>query len=267
MALFRGQTFTGIVVSRKNYKERDMLVRILTSSFGFKTFFVRGVRKRGFKWGAGIIPFTKATYIGDISTTGLSFITNVSNAEQYQNIVEDITLNAYATYILELSRVAFGDDDQLAIKWYATIEQALFLIDQGLDPLIITSVIELQMLQLFGVQPELKHCVICQQNDRPMDFSEEYGGLLCKRHWQLDPNRLHLTPRTVLFMQRLAAVNLHKVSAIRVRPETKADLHHALDQIYYDMVGIYIPAKRFLSKLVRTHIRPLAPRTKNNTTD
>ena len=85
MALFRGQTFTGIVVSRKNYKERDMLVRILTSSFGFKTFFVRGVRKRGFKWGAGIIPFTKATYIGDISTTGLSFITNVSDAEQYHH--------------------------------------------------------------------------------------------------------------------------------------------------------------------------------------
>ena len=49
MVLQQGVEFLGIVVSRKDYKERDMLVKILTDKYGFKTFFVRGVRKRGFK--------------------------------------------------------------------------------------------------------------------------------------------------------------------------------------------------------------------------
>lgn len=63
MVLQQGVEFLGIVVSRKDYKERDMLVKILTDKYGFKTFFVRGVRKRGFKLGAAILPFTHGTFL------------------------------------------------------------------------------------------------------------------------------------------------------------------------------------------------------------
>lgn len=38
MVLQQGVEFLGIVVSRKDYKERDMLVKILTDKYGFKTF-------------------------------------------------------------------------------------------------------------------------------------------------------------------------------------------------------------------------------------
>ncbi|MDO4456414.1 MAG: recombination protein O N-terminal domain-containing protein, partial [Ligilactobacillus agilis] len=67
MALHQGEEFRGIVVSRKNYRERDMLVKILTDRFGFKTFFVRGVAKRGFSMGAAILPYAYGTYLGSIS--------------------------------------------------------------------------------------------------------------------------------------------------------------------------------------------------------
>ena len=48
MAIQQGVEFDGIVVSRRDYKERDMLVKILTDKYGFKTFFIRGARKRVF---------------------------------------------------------------------------------------------------------------------------------------------------------------------------------------------------------------------------
>lgn len=73
--IYKNVEFSAIVTKRKNYRERDMLVTMFTDKYGFKTFFVRGVRKRGFKLGAAILPFTHGTYIGSINSEGLSFIT------------------------------------------------------------------------------------------------------------------------------------------------------------------------------------------------
>ena len=95
MVLQQGVEFLGIVVSRKDYKERDMLVKILTDKYGFKTLFVRGVRKRGFKLGAAILPFTHGTYLGSISEDALSIITTTRDIRQNQQITQHIYLNAY----------------------------------------------------------------------------------------------------------------------------------------------------------------------------
>ena len=99
--IYKNVEFSAIVTKRKNYRERDMLVTMFTDKYGFKTFFVRGVRKRGFKLGAAILPFTHGTYIGSINSEGLSFITATKGIDQFQSINQDIILNAYATYILD----------------------------------------------------------------------------------------------------------------------------------------------------------------------
>ena len=41
------QTFEGLVMSRQNYRESDMLVKILTDQFGKKMFLVNRARKPG----------------------------------------------------------------------------------------------------------------------------------------------------------------------------------------------------------------------------
>ena len=132
MALHQGEEFRGIVVSRKNYRERDMLVKILTDRFGFKTFFVRGVAKRGFSMGAAILPYAYGTYLGSISDEGLSFITNPKEVEQFKQLSQDIELNAYAAYILGLAEQAFMG--QYNPSWYLNVYQALSLIDRALTP-------------------------------------------------------------------------------------------------------------------------------------
>ena len=121
MVLQQGVEFLGIVVSRKDYKERDMLVKILTDKYGFKTFFVRGVRKRGFKLGAAILPFTHGTYLGSISDEGLSFITTTRDISQYQQITQDIELNAYASYILSLVERALTTEDLVNLSWFLRV--------------------------------------------------------------------------------------------------------------------------------------------------
>lgn len=47
MVLHQGEEFSGIVVSKRDYKERDLLVKILTNRYGYKTFYIRGAKNAG----------------------------------------------------------------------------------------------------------------------------------------------------------------------------------------------------------------------------
>ena len=229
------ETFEGLVMSRQNYRESDMLVKILTDRFGKKMFLLNRARKPGFTLGAGILPFTHADYIGEVRESGLSYLSAIKNATQYRQISDDITLNAYAAYI-------FG-------FWFNQIKQALYLIDSGLDPQIIANVIEVQMLKEYGVEPNWRGCVIDGRADLPLDFSESYGGLLCQNHWDKDPHRLHASPRVIFYLRRFSTLDLGKVERINVKPDTKAELRRILDVIYTDMVGVTPKAKRFLDQM------------------
>ena len=95
MVLHQGQEFLGIVSSRRDYKERDMLVKIFTDRFGFKTFYVRGVKKRGFRLGAIILPFSHGRYLGSINDQGLSYLNLGKEIDQYQQIFQDIFLYSF----------------------------------------------------------------------------------------------------------------------------------------------------------------------------
>lgn len=242
------ETFEGLVMSRQNYRESDMLVKILTDRFGKKMFLLNRARKPGFTLGAGILPFTHADYIGEVRESGLSYLSAIKNATQYRQISDDITLNAYAAYIFGLIDLAFPDGRPVGF-WFNQIKQALYLIDSGLDPQIIANVIEVQMLKEYGVEPNWRVCVIDGRADLPLDFSESYGGLLCQNHWDKDPHRLHASPRAIFYLRRFSTLDLNKVERINVKPDTKAELRRILDVIYTDMVGVTPKAKRFLDQM------------------
>ena len=50
--------FNGIIIYRQDYRERDLLVKMLTDKIGPAMFFVKGAKKRGFRLAADILPFT-----------------------------------------------------------------------------------------------------------------------------------------------------------------------------------------------------------------
>lgn len=167
--------FRGIIIYRRDYRERDLLIKILTDRIGPAMFYVRDAKKRGFRLASDILPFTHGSYIGSLDNHGLSFINTASETHQYQHIAGDLSRNAYATYILALVDHAFTDGQPLG-GWFDQVAAALALIDRGQDEQVVTNVIETQLLTVFGVAPTWDRCVICGRADRPLDFSEQYGG-------------------------------------------------------------------------------------------
>ena len=237
--------FRGIIMFRRDYRERDLLVKILTDKIGPAMFFVKGAKKRGFRLAADILPFTHGEYIGSLTDNGLSFINTASDTSQYRSIASDISKNAYATYILALVDSAFQDGQGIG-GWFNQVAAALDLINSGLDEQVIANVIETQLLVRFGVAPTWDRCVICGRDDLPLDFSEQYGGMLCRNHWHLDERRLHLDQRTVYYLQRFSTLNLQKLNSIKINSTTKRRLQFVLDSLYDNEVGLNLKSKKFI---------------------
>ncbi|MFD1428665.1 DNA repair protein RecO [Lacticaseibacillus mingshuiensis] len=255
------QEFSALVLSRQNYRESDMLVKLLTDRFGKKMFLLHRARKPGFAMGAGILPFTLARYVGTISDGGLSYLNTVKTATQYQAIAQDISLNAYATYVLSLIDLAYPDGEPIP-HWFAHARESLRLIDDGFDPAIIANIAEVQLLEAFGVQPEWRWCVLDQRSDLPLDFSEKFGGLLCQNHWDQDPYRYRIQPKAMYLLRRFSTLDLTQLQTINVSAATRNELRRVLDRIYSDMVGVVPKAKRFLDQMHgwQDQLPPLKPR-------
>ena len=240
--------FRGIIMFRRDYRERDLLVKILTDKIGPAMFFVKGAKKRGFRLAADILPFTHGEYIGSLTDNGLSFINTASDTSQYRSIASDISKNAYATYILALVDSAFQDGQGIG-GWFNQVAAALDLINSGLDEQVIANVIETQLLVRFGVAPTWDRCVICGRDDLPLDFSEQYGGMLCRNHWHLDERRLHLDQRTVYYLQRFSTLNFQKLNSIKINSTTKRRLQFVLDSLYDNEVGLNLKSKKFIRQM------------------
>lgn len=240
--------FRGIIMFRRDYRERDLLVKILTDKIGPAMFFVKGAKKRGFRMAADILPFTHGEYIGSLTDNGLSFINTASDTSQYRSIATDISKNAYATYILALVDSAFQGGQGIG-GWFNQVAAALALINNGLDEQVIANVIETQLLVRFGVAPTWDRCVICGRDDLPLDFSEQYGGMLCRNHWHLDERRLHLDQRTVYYLQRFSTLNLQKLNSIKINPVTKRRLQFVMDSLYDNEVGLNLKSKQFIRQM------------------
>lgn len=248
MAVQTTAQFEGIVMFRKDYRERDQLVKFFTREFGKKMFYIRGARKRGFKLAAAILPFTRGTYVGLIRENGLCYLNAEKKLIQFEQINQDIERNAYITYILNLIDSAFADNQSIPV-WFDMAANSLTMINEGFDPEIISHIFELQLLPIFGVQQEWQQCVICQRNDLPLDYSESSGGMLCQNHWHLDPQRSHLDRRTIFYLQRLSSIQLQKIRSIKVRNETKIRLKTLIDTIYQDEVGLSLKSKHFIDTM------------------
>lgn len=238
----------GIILFTKDYKEKDKLVKIFTESFGKLMFFVKGAHRKNNPISPAILPFTEAVYIGDFREDGLSFLNGSKEIYPFRIIQEDIFVNAYATYMLNLVDAAI-EDRTYDPNLYYFVHQALRLLNGHKDPEIITNIFEIQLLSRFGITLRWTDCVVCQEIHGKFDYSSKYSGVLCERHWSLDNHRYHADPRAIHFIRIFSAVSYDKVQDITVKPETKTAIRQTIDALYAEYVGIQLKSKKFIDQM------------------
>ena len=88
------EPFEGVIMYRRDYRERDLLVKILTDRRGPLMFFVRGAKRKGFKLASDILPFTYGSYVGMLADEGLSYIVSAQETHHLTGIGANLNRNA-----------------------------------------------------------------------------------------------------------------------------------------------------------------------------
>lgn len=249
MTLLKNQTFTGLIMKVSRYKENDALVYMITKEFSLKTFYVRGFGKAKSKITGSLMPYTYGEYLGSINDDGFSYVTSANYVSEFNNISLDITKNAYAAFIVDLFSHAFEQSESVSAEWFDFLIKALLLIDDGRDPQIISNIVQINLLKVFGVNPNFKSCVVGGETEGEFDFSIVLGGIICNHHYSKDPNRLHAGQRVIYYLRLFSGIKLENIKKIDVKQTTKNQIQHIIDLIYDDNIGISLKSKKFINQL------------------
>lgn len=242
------QETEGIVLYRKNYREKDLLVKIFTEKYGKIMFFVKNVKRVNHPLKLEVTPFTESLYIASIRPEGLSFLNDSKDTHVFKQLQLDIFLNAYGTYLLNLVDVAI-EDKRYDPALYGFLKQALTYLDEGQDPEVITNIFEVQLLDRFGYQFNWQQCGVCGKTTGVFDFSSKYHGILCQEHFSMDDRRYHANPRSIHFLRLFSQISLDQIQRIDLKDETKEMIRQTIDAIYEEYVGVHLKSKKFLDDM------------------
>ena len=120
-------------------------------------------------------------------------------------------------------------------------------IDNNLDPLIITNIIELKYLDYLGVSLNLDSCVRCNSKDNIVTIDGDAGGYICKNCLK---DELIVSSKTIKMIRMYYYVDISTISTIKISDDIKREINIFINSYYDRYTGLYLKSKEFLNKII-----------------
>lgn len=176
----------GIVISSIDYKESSKIVNLYTPN-GKISVNAKGALNPK----KGMLGFITTGNVVSFVTTDTKTKTMTEYQLEYSvyNLNQSIEkLKAFAVIIDIIKEIS---DDVNHEKCYEFIKKILLSLKDN-DTKKVLSVFLIKMLYVFGIAPNLKSCVKCNNMNNLVSFNTYLGGALCNNCSSLDYDRLNL---------------------------------------------------------------------------
>ena len=210
--------FEGIVVSETPYSESSKIINILTKD-------------------QGVIYYHKDK---------LSTLVSADIINPLLNIKTDIIKIGYLTYIVELAHQTAKQNDDEHI--YAILKSAILKIEEGKDPMVITNILELKMLDYLGVGIDLDKCIKCGSKTNILTISGDEGGYICT---DCRTNELIYSDKTIKMFRLYYYVDINSITDLKISEEVTHNIDKILTDYYERFTGLYLKSKEFLKSVAK----------------
>lgn len=232
----------GVIISEIPYKESSKIINVFTSE-GIIGIIAKGAYKPKSIY---VNLTSKLTYgIFHINKrVGLSSLIEVDVVDSLKNIKKDLYKISYASFITDLSVQVYNHDNDSKI--YDLYIASLLKINDGFDPLVISNILELKLLDFLGIRPIIDKCSVCGNSNDIVTISSYKGGYVCKNCLN---NDIIVNVKTIKLIRMFYYVDIAKISKLDISDNIKEEINRFLD-LYYDRYsGLYLKTKEFLNKL------------------
>ena len=234
----------GLIIKETPYGESSKIINIITKEHGIIGVMCKGAKSMKSKLRASTMKLTYGMFNIYYKENKLSLLSSVDIINPFVNIKNDILKISYASYLLELTTQVLKQSNDINI--YEDLINALIKIDDNLDPLIITNIIEVKYLDYLGVGLNLESCNLCNKKNNIVTLSLERGGLICKDCYNGEEL---LDLRIIKLLNMYYLIDIKSISTLKIDYKLVDQINRFLSCYYEDYTGLYLKSKDFLKKL------------------
>ena len=233
----------GFVISETAYGDSSKIINLLTRE-GLIGILCKGAKSLKSPIRSVCTKYTYGKYIIYDKKDKTSIMKEGSVILDFYNIKNDIILIGYMTYLSDLVYQVVKQNNSSLI--YDNFISALKKIDEGMDPLIISNIFEIKMLDYLGVGINLNCCNNCGSTKNIVTINADLGGYICSFCYK---GEYIYDAKTIKMIRMYKLVNIDTISDIKVNNNIKMEINRFLN-IYYDrFTGLYLKSKKFLQEL------------------
>lgn len=239
------QEVEGFILSETPYSESSKIINVLTKEYGVIGIMCKGAKSLKNKNRVSTMRLTYAKFNIYYKKDKLSTLVSSDIINPLKRIKSDIILISYLGYITELTQQVVKQSGSSTI--YNEFINVVLKMEEGLEPLVLTNILEIKYLEYLGVLFNLDECVICGSKNKIATIDGDKGGFIC-----LDclTNEVVVPSNVIKVIRMYYYVKVTSITNIKVDEDTKKIINTFLD-IYYDRyTGLYLNSKEFLKKMV-----------------
>ena len=234
----------GIVLSETNYSESSKILNVLTKEHKTIGIISKGCRNMKSKLRGVSRKMIYGKFHIYYKENGLSTLIGVDVINSLSKTLQDLKNISYASYIIDLvTQVSKQNDDD---NLFEILKDALLKIENGYNAGILTSIIELKLLNFLGVSPSVDQCSICGSNKNIITINSTAGGYICGSCYT---NEGIVSDKAIKLIRLFYYVDIKNITKLEVSEETLKEINTFLDDYYDRYTGIYLKSKNFLKKI------------------
>ena len=133
-----------------------------------------------------------------------------------------------------------------AFKKISSFEPVNPKIEEGFNPMALTNILELKLLDFLGVSPNIDSCTYCGSDKQIVTINSEAGGYICKNCYHNEPL---VSEKTIKMIRMYYYVEIENITKLDVKEEINEEINQFLDDYYDRFTGLYIKSKSFIRKV------------------
>ena len=236
-------SFEGIILTETNYSESSKILNVLTEDRGVIGIMSKGCRNIKSKLRGVSRKLIYGKFHVYYKENGMSTLIGVDLINSFSKTMMDLERISYSSYLLDLTYQVIRQNDDNDI--FCLLRDTLLKIEEGLDPLVLSNILELKLLDFLGVRPSIDACSICGSYKGIVTLSSDSGGYVCRNCFN---NEGYVSEKTIKMIRLYYYVEIKNISKLDVSSDVSKEINQFLDMYYDRYTGLYLKSKDFNKK-------------------
>ncbi len=236
----------GFILSEIPYGESSKIINVLTREYGVIGIMCKGAKSLKNRYRVPTMKLSYSHFNIMYKENKLSTLVSADVINPFKLVKSDILLVSFLAYLTELTSQVVKQSNDIE-NIYDDFIKTILKLEDGLDPIVLTNILEIKYLEYLGVLFNLDECVICGSKNNIATFDADKGGYICINCLT---NEIIVDKKVIKMIRMYYYVNIDSIKEIKVDDLTKNTINKYLDLYYERYTGLYLNSKDFLKKLM-----------------